>query len=183
MSCSSRYACFISNNIIIYINNVSSPGFQVPDLDALVVPVGGGGLISGITVAAKALKPGIRVFAAEPAMADDCKRSFVAKQWMGHNDLPNTVADGLRTATGDLTWPIIRDLVDDVITVSEEDIMAATKLVWQRMKLFIEPSAGVPTAVAIGDELKRLAPDLKRVGVILCGGNVDLDMLKAGGYL
>lgn len=144
---------------------------QVPDLDALVVPVGGGGLISGITLAARELRPGLQVHGAEPAGADDAWRSRRAGRRLPQED-PRTVADGLRTGLGEHTWPVVRDLLADLHTVSEEEIRGHLRLVWERMKLFIEPSAAVGVAVACTG---RLPPELRRVGVILCGGNVDLE--------
>lgn len=150
---------------------------QVENLDAIIVPIGGGGLISGIATAAKGLNPNIVIIGAEPANADDCARSKAAGHRVLHEKVPDTVADGLRTSTGTLTWPIIDQLVDEIITVSEEEIIDAMKLVWERMKLVIEPSAGCPVAVALsGDKLNAIkgGRDLKRVGVILCGGNQDL---------
>jgi len=148
---------------------------QMAELDALVVPVGGGGMLSGVTLAARELKPGIRVFAAEPLGADDAARSKAAGRLIPQT-APDTVADGLRTSLGDNTWPVVRDLVEEVLVVEEADILAATRLVWERMKLVIEPSAGVGVAAALGDRFRGLS-GIERVGVILCGGNVDLDRL------
>ncbi|XP_038059267.1 serine racemase-like isoform X1 [Patiria miniata] len=147
-------------------------------LDAIIAPVGGGGMLSGILVAAKTLQPGIKVIAAEPELANDCYQSFVAKKHIRQDHYPNTVADGLRISLGDVAWPIVRDLVDDVITVTEEEIKESTKLVWQCMKLCIEPSAGVGVAAVMSDKFKALSPDIKNVGVILCGGNIDIDSMK-----
>lgn len=144
---------------------------QVPDLDALVVPVGGGGLVSGITLAARELAPALQVHGAEPAGADDAFRSRAAGQLLPQ-DAPRTIADGLRTGLGVHTWPVVRDLLADLHTVSEAEIRAHLRLVWERTKLFIEPSAAVGVAVACTG---RLPPELRRVGVVLCGGNVDLD--------
>jgi len=147
---------------------------DVPELDALIVPVGGGGMISGICIAAKGLNPKIRIFAAEPKGADDCARSKSAGKLMMHETNPKTIADGLLTNMGNLTWPIIRDYVEKVITVSEEEIMHAMRLVWERMKLVIEPSAAVGPAVAMSEEFKQMS-DIQRVAIVLCGGNIDLD--------
>lgn len=146
-----------------------------PELDAIIVPVGGGGMISGVTIAAKALRPGIAVIGAEPAGADDAARG----KRSGTRQPPPaaaTIADGLRTGLGDLTWPVVRDLVDDVYTVDEPEIVSAMRTVWERMKLVIEPSAAVGVAVALSRAF-RDRPGPERVGVILCGGNVDLDAL------
>ncbi|MBX9628172.1 MAG: pyridoxal-phosphate dependent enzyme [Gemmataceae bacterium] len=148
---------------------------DVPDLDAVVAPVGGGGLLSGFTVASRGLNPSIRVFGAEPAGADDAARSKAAGQRIpvGRTD---TIADGLLTSLGDLTWPIVRDQVERVVTVSDDQIRAAMRLVWERMKLVIEPSGAVGVAAVLSDEFRSLA-DIRKVGVVLCGGNVNLDKL------
>jgi threonine dehydratase/serine racemase len=148
---------------------------EVPDLDAIMTPVGGGGLLSGCTVAARELKPGIRVFAAEPLGADDAARSKAAGVWQAQT-APNTIADGLLTSTGQLTWPIIRDLVERVFTVTDDEIRAAMRLVWERMKLIVEPSGAVGAAVALSDSFKALA-GVKKVGIVFSGGNVNLDKL------
>lgn len=152
---------------------------QIPNLDAVIVPVGGGGLISGIATAVKGLKPSIKVIGAEPANADDCARSKAAGERIPLDKIPNTIADGLKTSLGTLTWPIIEHKVDKIITVPEDQIISGMRHVWERMKLVIEPSAGVPVAVALGDEFKKFADEnnLKRIGVILCGGNQDIDKL------
>jgi len=146
---------------------------DVPDLDVIMAPVGGGGLLSGTAIAARAVAPQMRVIAAEPAGADDAFRSLAA----GHiipSVQPQTIADGLLTSLGDLTFPIIREHVEQIVTVSEAAIVAAMKFVWERAKLVVEPSGVVPIA-ALWEE----AIDLRglRVGVILSGGNVDLEHL------
>jgi threonine dehydratase/serine racemase len=146
---------------------------EYSDLDAVIAPVGGGGLMSGTCIAAKGIKPGIRVFAGEPLGADDAARSFATGQ-LQPQDQPNTIADGLLTAMGPLTWAIIQDHVERVFTVSEDEIRAAMRLVWERMKLVIEPSAAVPVAAILRADFKALK-GMDRVGVILSGGNVDLD--------
>ena len=148
---------------------------QVPRLDAIVVPVGGGGLISGICVAAKGIDPGIRIFAAEPLGADDAARSKAAGKLILQTG-PDTIADGLLTSMGELTWPIIRDYVEHVVTVSEEEIVAAMRLAWERAKLLIEPSAAVAVAAVLSDTF-RATKGIDRAGVVLSGGNVDLDCL------
>jgi len=149
---------------------------QVPDLDAIISPVGGGGMTSGICIAAKGLNPKIRIFAAEPKGADDAARSMAEGKLVPSVN-PNTIADGLRTSLGTLTWPIIRDNVEKVITVSEDEIIAAMRIVFERMKIVIETSAAVGVAVALSEEFKMIS-GCKKVGIILCGGNVDLDNLK-----
>lgn len=148
---------------------------DVPDLDAIITPVGGGGLLSGCAVAARELKPGIRVFGAEPSGADDAARSKAAGKWIPQTG-PNTIADGLLTSTGELTWPIIRDLVEAVFTVTDDEIRAAMRLVWERMKLIVEPSGAVGAAVALGGAFKSLA-GANKVGIVFSGGNVSLDKL------
>ncbi|KAJ8609490.1 hypothetical protein CTAYLR_005443 [Chrysophaeum taylorii] len=152
---------------------------DLPDLDALVVPVGGGGLVSGMAVYAKSFNPRIAVVGAEPKRVDDAARSKAAGRLIDcHDDpAPSTIADGLKTLLDSNTWPVVRDLVDEIITVDEADIAQATHLVWTRMKLCIEPSAGVGVAVLLSDAFKRHFPPDKypRVGVILCGGNTDLE--------
>jgi threonine dehydratase/serine racemase len=148
---------------------------EAPDLDAVITPVGGGGLLSGCAIAARELSPGIRVFGAEPSGADDAARSKAAGQWQPQTS-PNTIADGLLTSTGELTWPVIRDLVDRVFTVTDDEIRAAMRLVWERMKLIVEPSGAVGLAVALSDAFHSLA-GAQRVGVVFSGGNVSLDKL------
>ncbi|MBI4965011.1 MAG: pyridoxal-phosphate dependent enzyme [Desulfomonile tiedjei] len=144
-----------------------------PDLEVVVTPVGGGGLLSGTAIAAMELSPGIRVIAAEPEQADDAFRSLAAGRIIPSAN-PQTIADGLRGSLGDLTFPIIQRRVEQIVTVSEPGIVAAMKFVWERAKIIIEPSA----AVAVGALWERKI-DLTglRVGVILSGGNVDLDKL------
>jgi threonine dehydratase len=146
-----------------------------PDLDAIIVPVGGGGLISGFTIAAKGVNESLLIYGAEPAAADDAARSKAGGVWVSQPP-PKTIADGLMTSLGQLTWPIVRDRVDAIHTVSEDQIAAAMRLVWERMKIIIEPSAGVGVAVALSDEFRAMY-GLERVGVVLCGGNVNLDKL------
>jgi threonine dehydratase/serine racemase len=148
---------------------------DVPDLDAIVTPVGGGGLLSGCCIAAKGIRPAIRVFGAEPLGADDAARSKAKGEWVPQT-APNTIADGLLTSTGQLTWPIIRDLVERVFTVSDDQIRATMRLVWERMKLIVEPSGAVGAAVVLADEFKALE-GVKKVGVVFSGGNVSLDKL------
>jgi threonine dehydratase/serine racemase len=148
---------------------------EVSGLAAVVAPVGGGGLASGACVAAAGVDAKIRVFAAEPLGADDAARSLAAGRLIPQTG-PDTIADGLLTSLGELTWAILRRGLDRVVTVSEEEIVAAMRLVWERMKLVIEPSAAVAVAAVLGDEFRSLE-GLERVGVILSGGNVDLDRL------
>jgi threonine dehydratase len=146
---------------------------DVPDLDAIIAPVGGGGLLSGTAIAAKGLLPRIRVLGAEPEMADDAFRSLQAGRILPSEN-PRTIADGLLTSLGTLTFSIIQENVEQIATVSEAGIIAAMKFIWERAKIIIEPSAAVPVAL-----LWERKIDLSglRVGVILSGGNVDLDSL------
>jgi threonine dehydratase/serine racemase len=119
--------------------------------------------------------PRVRVFAGEPKGADDAARSKAAGERLPQTD-PRTVADGLRTSLGDLTWPIVRDRVERVITVTDEEIVAAMRLLWERAKLMVEPSSAVAFAAVLTDDFRGLA-GLGRVGIVLSGGNVDLDHL------
>jgi len=147
---------------------------QAPGLDAIITPVGGGGLVSGVSIVCRALAPQIKVLAAEPAGADDAARSMEAGRLIPQ-EAPSTVADGLLTSLGDLTWPIIRDHVERIVRVDDAAIIAAMELFWQRAKLVIEPSAATALAPLLDDSLAGL--DADRVGVILSGGNVDLEKL------
>jgi threonine dehydratase/serine racemase len=144
---------------------------DVPELDAIVAPVGGGGLLAGTCVAAR----DVRVFGAEPRGADDAARSKAAGRLIPQTG-PQTVADGLLTSLGDLTWPVIRDRVEQIITVGEADIVAAMRLTWERAKLPVEPSSAVAVAAVLADEFRAL-DGMARVGVILSGGNANLDAL------
>jgi len=148
---------------------------DVPDLDALVTPVGGGGLLSGCAIAAKGVKPTTRVFGAEPLGADDAARSKATGEWQPQTS-PNTIAEGLLTSTGTLTWPVIRDEVERVFTVTDDQIRSAMRFVWERVKLVVEPSGAVGVAVVLTDEFKSLA-GIGAVGVVVSGGNVSLDKL------
>ncbi|XP_009574490.1 PREDICTED: serine racemase, partial [Fulmarus glacialis] len=150
---------------------------QAPEVNAVVVPVGGGGMIAGIAVAIKALRPDVKVFAAEPRNADDCYQSKVRGELTPNLHPPDTIADAVKTSIGPNTWPIIRDLVDDVLTVSEEEIKRATQLVWERMKLLIEPTAGVGVAAVLSEQFQAVPRDVENVCIVLCGGNVDLSSL------
>jgi threonine dehydratase len=146
---------------------------EVPDLDIIIAPIGGGGLMSGTAIASKAIKPNILVLGAEPKLADDAYRSFHAGsiQPVLRTD---TIADGLRTSLGSLTFQIIQEKVDDIITVSEESIIRDMRRVWERMKIIIEPSCAVPVSALLDGGIDISG---KKVGIILTGGNVDLDNL------
>lgn len=149
-------------------------------LDAVIVPVGGGGLISGIATAVKALCPGVRVIGAEPERAADAFRSKRSGTLCGHDcaGMPDTVADGLRTTLGSTTWPVVRDSVDEIVTVSEADIRRWMRVVYERMKLVIEPSSAVGVAALMSPRVRGMPSEMRRVGVVLCGGNVDVTLLQ-----
>jgi len=146
---------------------------QVPDLDIVMTPVGGGGLLSGTAIAVAGLSAQTRVIGAEPERADDTYRSFRAG-YIIPVGIPDTIADGLRTTVGELTFPVIREHVADIVRVSEEAIVEAMRITWQRSKLIIEASAAVPLAALLEDKVD--VRDAK-IGIILSGGNVDLDAL------
>ena len=143
---------------------------EVPGLDVVIVPVGGGGLLSGTSVAAREIREGIRVIAGEPEMADDAYRSLQVGEIIP-SVKPKTIADGLLTSLGNKTFPVIQERVEQIVTVSERGIVDAMKFIWERAKIIIEPSS----AVAVGVLWERKI-DLTglNVGVILSGGNVDL---------
>jgi len=148
---------------------------QVSELDAVLVPVGGGGLVGGIALALRELAPQVPVFAVEPAGADDAARSRAAGKLIPQTG-PDTIADGLLTSLGELNWPIVRDIVADVLVVDDEAIADAMRMVWERMKIIIEPSAATAVAAAWSPEFQALQ-GLERVAVVISGGNVDLGKL------
>lgn len=147
---------------------------EIPDLDAIVSPIGGGGLISGCSVAAKGLRPQIAVYGVEAEGADDARRSLRE----GHIITippPTTIADGIRTqSVGSLTFPIMQKLVDDVVLVNDAEILEAVKLALLRMKIVVEPTGAVPLAAVMQN---RIPPKANRVGVIISGGNIDPHLL------
>ncbi|KAL4128576.1 hypothetical protein PRIC2_007560 [Phytophthora ramorum] len=144
------------------------------ELDAILVPIGGAGLCSGVAMAAKASNPGIKVFAVEPTGAADAYDSFQKRELTGHTGPVSTVADGLRTTLGDNNWPVVRDFVDEVLLVSDDEIVSAMKLIWERMKLVVEPSGAVATAAVLAH---KLPAGINNVGIVFSGGNVDLEKL------
>ena len=146
---------------------------EVATLDTVIAPVGGGGLLSGTALCVASLAPNVRIIGAEPLGADDAYRSLEAGRIVPL-DKPDTIADGLRTGLGDLTFPIIHKHVERIITVPEEGIVGAMRMMWQRMKVIVEPSAAVALAACFE---ARKAFRHQRVGVIVSGGNVDLDRL------
>jgi threonine dehydratase len=146
---------------------------QVDMLDAVIAPIGGGGMISGTCLTLSNLAPKVKIYAAEPNNADDACRSFKAGYIIA-DDAPQTVADGLKVPLKELTWHFVSNYVSDILTATEDEIIAAMKLTWQRMKIVIEPSCAVPLATILKN--RKVFAD-QRVGVILTGGNVDLDNL------
>lgn len=146
---------------------------DVTDLDAVIAPIGGGGMVSGCCLTLSNLAPKVKIYAAEPEQADDAARSFR----VGHiiaDDAPETVADGLKVPLKDLTWHFVKAHVTDILTASEAEIVAAMQLIWKRMKIVVEPSSAVPLATILKNRDTFAG---KRVGVIITGGNVDLDRL------
>jgi threonine dehydratase len=146
---------------------------DITDLDVIMCPVGGGGLLSGTAIAAKSMRPQIKVIAVEPENADDAAQSFRAGRRLV-TEKKFTIADGLRTNIGEPNFAIVQQYVDDIVTVGEEAIVLAMRTIWETMKIVIEPSAAVPYA-AIAERIVDV--ERKRVGIILTGGNVDLDAL------
>jgi threonine dehydratase len=146
-----------------------------PELDAVITPVGGGGLLSGCAVAAKGLKPSIRVFGAEPEGANDTQLSLRAGRRV--SKAPETIADGLRSPMpGELTFPVLQRLAEDVVTVSEQEIRDTMKFLLLRLKILVEPSGAVAAAAVLN---RRLPAGVKSVGVVLSGGNVDFELLAS----
>jgi len=146
---------------------------EYPELDEIVCPVGGGGLIAGTALAVKYFGNNCKCIGGEPLEADDAWRSLTSGK-IETNDSANTIADGLKTQLGDQNFPIILENVDEIIRVSEEEIKAALRLIWERMKIVVEPSSAVPLA-AILKEKDRFQN--KNIGIIISGGNVDLSKL------
>jgi threonine dehydratase len=145
---------------------------QAGPLDAVITPIGGGGLAGGTSIAVKALSPSTLVIGAEPARADDARQSLISGQIEPSGD-PKTMADGLRTSLADKTFAVIQKNVDEIVSATEEEMLAAMRFVWERFKIIIEPSCSVPVAPLLFGGLRHL--EGKRVGVIITGGNVDLD--------
>jgi threonine dehydratase len=149
---------------------------EVPDLEAIVVPIGGGGLMSGCSIAAKALKPGIRVIGVEPATANDAALSLAAGKRIEIAP-PDTIADGLRVPMlSELTFSIIQENVERVVLVTDDEIRAAVKWLLTRAKILVEPSGAATVAAAM---FHKLPPELKRVGLVISGGNVDFEVLAS----
>jgi len=146
---------------------------KVPDLDLIIAPVGGGGLISGTTIAAKSVNPSITVIAAEPEEADDAYQSLKTGKRMEIQET-RTLADGLRTSLGPLPFEILKRYLADIVTVSEYSIIREMRYIWERMNIIIEPSAAVPVSALFGNKINVRN---KKIGIILSGGNLDLDRL------
>jgi threonine dehydratase len=147
-----------------------------PDLESLITPVGGGGLLAGCATAAKSMKPAIRVFGAEPEIANDWYLSMAAGRQV-EISTPSTIADGLRsTKPGDVTFPIVRENVEQILLVTEDEIKSAVKFLLEHLKLLVEPSGAAAAAAVL---YRKLPPGPRTVGVVLSGGNMDLDQLAA----
>ena len=144
-----------------------------PELDVIISPVSGGGLLSGTLLSSKALNTDIQVFGAEPAEADDAYRSLKLGKIVP-NETINTICDGLRAQIGGLTFPVISNLVDDIITVTEEEIIDSMRMIWERLKMIVEPSSSITLGAVLKNKDKFNG---KKVGLIISGGNVDLDHL------
>ena len=149
---------------------------EVPELDAVLAPCSGGGLFAGVATAAKALNPKIRCYPVEPVTADDTRQSFLKGERVSIQP-PPTIADGLRVQIpGKLTFPIVQKLADDVLTVSDEEIIETLRFMLFRMKILVETSGATAAAAVM---FKKLPEDVRRVGVILSGGNIDPDLLQS----
>ena len=155
---------------------------QVPQLEAIIAPIGGGGLMSGTCIAARALNQRILVLGAEPKGADDAFRSKQSGKFIPQIS-PNTISDGLRTSLGELTWPFVRDRVDEIGLADDDETIDAMKMFWERTKVIIEPSSAVPLAAILKRKLRALSEidadgsvpnSVKNIGIIISGGNVDL---------
>ncbi|NNM22888.1 MAG: pyridoxal-phosphate dependent enzyme [Flavobacteriaceae bacterium] len=165
-----------SNNINVILGN-STAAYElledIPDLDYILTPVGGGGLLAGTALAAQYFGNGCEVIAGEPFEADDAYRSLQSGK-IEVNLTANTIADGLRTHLGDKNFPIIQKLVKDIIRVEEQEIVDAMRIIWERLKIVVEPSCAVPLAALLREKEKFRN---KKIGIILSGGNVDLNNL------
>ncbi|KAF5192798.1 L-threonine dehydratase biosynthetic ilva, partial [Thalictrum thalictroides] len=151
---------------------------QIPQIDTIIVPISGGGLISGVALAAKAIKPSIRIFAAEPRGANDAAQSKAAGRIITLSET-NTIADGLRAFLGDLTWPIVRDLVDEVIVVEDMEIIQAMKMCYEILKVAVEPSGAIGLAAVLSHSFQQNPTwkDSTNIAIIVSGGNVDMGIL------
>ena len=148
---------------------------DIGELDAMIAPIGGGGLMSGTCITTRSLLPDAKLFGAEPKGADDAYRSLKEGKLLPQED-PRTICDGLLTSMGENTWNILKDHLDAIYTISDEDVVQSMRLIWERMKIIIEPSCATPVAVVMSSEFKQLK-NIEKVGIILTGGNVDLEKL------
>jgi len=149
---------------------------EIPDLDAIIAPVGGGGLIAGCAIAARALRPQIQIFGVEAIGADDAKQSL-QRGAIVHIEPPTTIADGIRTqAIGTLTFPILRALLNDVVIVSDDEILDAVRFALTRMKIVVEPTGAVPIAAVMQN---RIPANLARIGIIVSGGNISGELIRS----
>ena len=148
---------------------------EIKELDAVIAPIGGGGLMSGTCITTRSLLPKAKLFGAEPKGADDAYRSLKEGRMLPQEN-PNTICDGLLTSMGENTWNILKDHLDDIYTVSDDEVIKAMKLIWERMKIIIEPSCATPVAVVMSPEFKQLE-GIEKIGIILTGGNIDLSKL------
>jgi len=148
---------------------------DIGELDVICAPIGGGGLMSGTCIAARSMLPNVRLFGAEPKGADDAYQSLKKGKLIPQNN-PKTICDGLLTSMGENTWNILKDHLEDIITVSDDEIVTAMKLIWERMKIIIEPSCATPLAAVLTPEFRELE-NIETIGIILTGGNVDLSKL------
>ena len=148
---------------------------DVGELDAIIAPIGGGGLMSGTCVTTRSLLPNAKLFGAEPKGADDAYRSLKEGKLLPQED-PKTICDGLLTSMGENTWKILKDHLNAIYTVSDDEVIKGMKLIWERMKIIIEPSCATPVAVVMSPKFKQLE-NIEKVGIILTGGNVDLEKL------
>ena len=148
---------------------------EIGELDAVIAPIGGGGLMSGTCITTRSLLPKAKLFGAEPKGADDAYRSLKEGRMLPQEN-PNTICDGLLTSMGENTWNILKDHLNDIYTVSDDEVIKAMKLIWERMKIIIEPSCATPVAAVMGAEFKQL-DGIEKIGIILTGGNIDLSKL------
>ena len=148
---------------------------DVGTLNAIIAPIGGGGLMSGTCIATRSLLPETKLFGAEPAGADDAYRSLKEGKIIPQTN-PDTICDGLLTSLGEYTWNILKDHLEAIYTVTDDEVINAMRLIWERMKIIIEPSSATAVAVALKSEFKALE-GLEKVGIILTGGNVELSKL------
>ena len=146
------------------------------EFDALITPVGGGGLLAGTCISARATQPDCRLFGAEPIGADDAACSLAAGELIPQ-DCPDTICDGLLTSLGELTWPILRDHLESIVTVTDDEVVEAMRLLHEHLDMVVEPSGAIPLAAVLSDQFRALH-GIERVGLILSGGNIDPDELR-----